>query len=239
MKIISRICALAACVAIVTAGALHADVPPQSKPPAADAKPVAAPAKGDADRAVVAAQKFSYPLTACPLSGHELKPGHCVDVVVQNRLVRVCCNDCKAEIEKDPTAAFKKIDAAVIAAQKPDYPLMVCAVTGAKLDDKAVDCVIGTRLVRVSNPEAAEKLERDPSAAMAKVDEAYIKIQLASYPLKTCPISGEELGGMGDSVSKLYGTMLVRFCCNDCVKTFEKSPDEALKKLAAARAAAK
>ena len=56
------------------------------------------------------------------LSDAGFKPGKSVDVVVQNRLVRVCCNDCKAEIEKDPAAAFKKLDAAVIAAQKPGYP---------------------------------------------------------------------------------------------------------------------
>ena len=53
--------------------------------------------------------------------------------------------------------------------------------------------------------------------------------------LKTCPVSGEELGKMGEPVNYLYGTTLVRLCCKDCVGGLKKDPDAALKKLAAAK----
>lgn len=197
-------------------------------------------AKADSadDKAIVQSQRWSYPLTTCPVSGEKLEAKH-VDFVVKGRMVRTCCDHCQAEIVKDPTEVIKKLDAAVIAAQKAGYPLTTCAATNAKLDDKAVDYVWGTRLVRLANKEAIAAFEKDPKAAMAKIDEAYIKAQSANYPLKKCVVSGEALGGMGEPVDKLYGTTLVRFCCSSCVKSFEKDPDSYMKEIAAARKPAK
>jgi len=43
-----------------------------------------------------------------------------------------------------------------------------------------------------------------------------------AYVLHTCPVSGEELGGMGDAVVKVYDGREVRFCCDKCVASFEK-----------------
>lgn len=191
-----------------------------------------------ADRSAIAMQRFSYPLTTCVVSGEALdaKP---TEFIVKGQLVRTCCTKCKAEIEKDPTAALKKIDDAVVAAQKAGYPMTTCVVSDAKLDDKSVDYVYASRLVRLANREAVANFEKDPKSAMAKLDAAYIKSLSATYTLKKCPVSGEELGGMGSPVDKLYGTTLVRFCCNSCVKTFEKEPEKYLKEMAAARKPAK
>jgi hypothetical protein len=61
------------------------------------------------------------------------------------------------------------------------------------------------------------------------------------YPLTTCIISGEKLGGMGDPVVKVYNGRQVKFCCNGCVATFEKDLAGNFKKIddaAAAQAAA-
>ena len=69
----------------------------------------------------------------------------------------------------------------------------------------------------------------------------------ADYPLTTCLVSDEKLGGMGDPIEHLYKEKgkpdrLVLFCCKDCVADFEKEPAKYLKKLddaVAAKAAAK
>lgn len=190
-------------------------------------------AKAD-DKAILAEQRWSYPLATCPVSGEKLEAKH-VDFVVRGRMVRTCCDHCKEEVTKDPTEVFKKIDAAVIADQKASYPLTTCPVSGEKLDDKAVDRVHGTRLVRFCCDMCAAKFEKDPKPAMAKVDEAYILAQKDSYPLKTCIVSGEKLGGMGEPVDKLYGTKLVRFCCSSCIRSFEKESDKFMKQLAEAK----
>jgi hypothetical protein len=193
----------------------------------------AAPVQAAQDPDIVRAQKPSYPLKTCAVSGEALgSMGEPVDYTVKGRLVRLCCKGCTKELDKDPSAAFEKIDEAVVAAQKPSYPLTTCAATGAKLDDKAIDHVHGTRLVRLANREAIAQFEKDPKAAMAKVDKALIEAQRPNYKLKTCVVSEEPLGGeMGEPVDYLYGTKLVRFCCKSCVRMFEKSPEQYVKAL--------
>lgn len=221
-------------------------IPAALVPASQGEKPAAAPAKSaasdmsPADRAAWNVQRFSYPLDTCVVSGEKLglKP---TEFVVEGRLVRTCCGDCRKQVETSPGDAFAKIDAAVIAAQKQGYPLDVCAVSGAKLDEKALDRVVGTKLVRVANEEAATKLTAEPKPALAKLDAAYVKAQLASYPLKTCVITDEPLGTpeMGEPVDAIYGTQLVRFCCAGCIKSFEKKADVYLAKITDARKTAR
>lgn len=65
-----------------------------------------------------------------------------------------------------------------------------------------------------------------------------------TYPLKTCVVSDEDLGDMGDAVKYTYKgadgkDRLVEFCCKKCIKKFQADPEKYLKKLDAAEAAAK
>jgi hypothetical protein len=41
------------------------------------------------------------------------------------------------------------------------------------------------------------------------------------YPLDTCPVSGKELGSMGDPIVMMHEGREVRLCCKGCIKTFE------------------
>jgi hypothetical protein len=67
----------------------------------------------------------------------------------------------------------------------------------------------------------------------------------AAYPLTTCVVSGDKLdeaNGMGGPVDYMWKEAgkpdrLVRFCCKDCVKDFEKEPAKYLAKLDDASAA--
>jgi len=65
----------------------------------------------------------------------------------------------------------------------------------------------------------------------------------ADYPLTTCVVSGDKLDGdMGapfDYVYKQDGKpdRLVRFCCKNCVKDFQKDPAKYLKMIDDAAAA--
>ena len=84
----------------------------------------------------------------------------------------------------------------------------------------------------------------DPTPA----EQAQIDQQKKTYPLATCPVSGDNLAknDMGEKpVDYLYtqknadGTeaqRLVRFCCKDCVMKFKKNPDKYLKTLDDAQA---
>lgn len=190
------------------------------------------------DAALIRLQKASYPLDTCVVSGEAIGSGGMepVDVVREGRLVSLCCKGCVKELDKDPAAAFAKIDRAVIQAQSPSYPLATCPVSGEALGDDAISLVQGTKLVKVCCKGCGKDLRADPAAVMAKVDAAWIAQQSADYPLAICPISEHELGDK--PVDILHGTTLVKVCCKDCVGEFEKNPGPALAKVAAARKAA-
>lgn len=62
------------------------------------------------------------------------------------------------------------------------------------------------------------------------------KADVKPYPLKTCLVSGDKLGGdMGKPVTLTYKGQEMKFCCKDCVKDFNKDPDKWIKKLAEAQ----
>lgn len=54
------------------------------------------------------------------------------------------------------------------------------------------------------------------------------------YPLKTCVVSGEELGGMGDPYVFTHEGREIKLCCKGCLKKFNKDSASFLKKLDAA-----
>ncbi len=68
----------------------------------------------DLDKAVIAAQGAHYPLTTCPVSGEDYggDMGKPKDVVIAGRLIRLCCGECKPEVEKDPAKYIAAFDEA-------------------------------------------------------------------------------------------------------------------------------
>lgn len=59
------------------------------------------------------------------------------------------------------------------------------------------------------------------------------------YPLDYCLVSGDKIGSMGKPIVVDYQGQEFKFCCPDCPAQFKKDPDQYVKKLSAAEAAAK
>jgi len=55
------------------------------------------------------------------------------------------------------------------------------------------------------------------------------------YPLKTCIVTGDVLGGdLGPAVEIHHNGQLIKLCCKSCVAKFNRDPEKYLKKLPAA-----
>lgn len=126
------------------------------------------------DERIIEQQKKTYPLTTCPISGEKLGDD-AVDFVVNNRLVRTCCKDCMPKVIASPAETFAKIDAAMVEAQKKDYPLTTCPVSGESLDAMGgpVEVLVGHRLVRLCCKNCKKELAKDPVKALAAVEAAW------------------------------------------------------------------
>lgn len=51
------------------------------------------------------------------------------------------------------------------------------------------------------------------------------------YPLKTCIVSDEKLGSMGDPIVEVYNGQQIKFCCKSCMADFKKEPQKYLAKI--------
>ena len=59
------------------------------------------------------------------------------------------------------------------------------------------------------------------------------------YLLKTCVVSDEKLGGMGDAYVFVHEGREIKLCCKSCLKDFKKDPAKYIKKIEEAEAKAK
>lgn len=66
------------------------------------------------DRKIADSQREAYPLNVCPVTGNKLdgSMGEPLETVIGNRLVRLCCANCKKAIELNPAPFLEKVDAA-------------------------------------------------------------------------------------------------------------------------------
>lgn len=181
--------------------------------------------------ALAAEKADPYPLNVCPVSGKELGDG-AVNKEYDGRQVRFCCDGCPAGFEKDAAASFAKLDEKIVEAQGKDYPVAVCLNSGAPLGDGASAFVIGNRLVKTCCDNCKAKVEADEAAFIEKHTAAVAEAQGGeSYPSKTCPVSGEPLGSMGDPVNIVVGNSLVKVCCAGCEKGIAKDPAKMVAKV--------
>lgn len=177
-----------------------------------------------------------YSLGVCPVSGEKLGTmGDPVVKLYRDREIRFCCGGCIRAFEKDLEGHFKKIDAAIHYDQVRFYPLEKCVVSGKKLVDDGKnatpDMIVGNRLFRVADKQAAAELRRNPAKYVAKLNAATASAQRKDYPLKTCVVAGGELGSMGKPTEMVLAGRLLRFCCGGCEPKVKANPVSFLEKI--------
>src|SRR5512141_3342861 len=80
------------------------------------------------------------------------------------------------------------------------------------------------------------------STALAAEGQASVQNKnqkLKPYTLKTCVVTGDKLGEMGDPYVYKYQDREIKFCCKGCLKDFNKEPAKYVKKIEEAEKAAK
>jgi len=79
-----------------------------------------------------------------------------------------------------------------------------------------------------SAPPASDKAPAATAPAATNSTASNVK----PYPLKTCVVSGEKLGGdMGEPITFVYQNQEIKFCCGMCKPKFLKDPDTYMKKI--------
>lgn len=170
-----------------------------------------------------------YPLGLCPVSGNDLsvmdKP---IEMFYGDRQVRFCTAKCPKEFKKSLSENLRKLDDAIIAQQKPRYPLDTCVVSGKALDGPgvdAVDFVYKNRLVRFCCKACIDQFKQDPGLFLDKLDSAVIAHAEKDYPLDRCVVSGDLLPVPGHKqIDAVVGYRLIRVCGEQCFSRVMRNP---------------
>jgi YHS domain-containing protein len=131
-----------------------------------------------AGSAEASAKQAAYPIDYCIVSGEKLEKGKIVTKTYDGRQIEFCCNQCPKAFEKNPQKFTKKLDDAIIAKEKPVYPLTTSVVSGEELGAKGttpVDLVYQNRLVRLNSNDEVEQFKKSPDSYLSKLDAAMTK----------------------------------------------------------------
>jgi hypothetical protein len=105
------------------------------------------------------------------------------------------------------------------------YPLDTCIVTGGKLGsmgDPVVKTIEG-REYRFCCAGCIAKVEKDTKGYAKKLDAAYARQQLDTYPTDTCVVMGKKLDP-ARTIDHVKEGRLYRLCCPTCVGAVERDP---------------
>jgi len=110
------------------------------------------------------------------MSGKKLGAADSQEVrTYDGREVRFCGAGCANAFEKDLEANLSALDQAIIDAQKPDYPLTQCLVSGSELGSMGAgyDHVHDNQLVRFCCKGCLETFQQDPDKYLGTLSDAY------------------------------------------------------------------
>ena len=108
------------------------------------------------------------------------------------------------------------------------YPLETCLSCGDPLGGAPTILIHGGRQLKFCSLACVGSFTKSPETMISNLEEQIRISQRDKYQLKTCVISGHELGSMGEPVEWVHGNTLVKFCCGACIEKFEADPDKFL-----------
>jgi hypothetical protein len=125
------------------------------------------------DEKIADALREDYPLDECIVSEMELgSMGEPFEIVFANRLVQFCCKGCVGDFHDRPHEHMARLDEAYAGAQREEYPLDECVVSGTKLGamGEPYEMVAGTQLVRFCCKGCVDDFKADPARYLAQFD---------------------------------------------------------------------
>ena len=142
-----------------------------------DADPIASNKK--LDEMIIADQLTVYPAGTCIVMEDEMMtdptgPDARKDknLVIGNRLFRLCCKSCVRRFKKNQEQYRKVLDERIIKEQAAKYPLEVCVITGRPYGESPFELVVANRLVRTCCGGCGQGVRNNPGAAIQKLQEA-------------------------------------------------------------------
>ncbi len=166
-----------------------------------------------------------YYLSACPMCGTLLGArGEAVELVHEGRELRFCNVRCRDDFARDPRVGLGRVDALMIADQRPHYPLDVSVIDARPLGSVPIEFIWGNRLFRAADARDRDAILADPAGALRALDRAVLDAQRPSYGMPdTCPVQGDILES-DRRIDLVVANRMVRVCCARCARVVRARP---------------
>lgn len=112
-----------------------------------------------------------YPLEKCAVSDEKLGDmGEPFVFEHDGREVKLCCESCKKDFDKEPAKFTAKIDEAAKKVKK--YPLKTCLVSGEPIDEAAPAAIHKAQEFKFCCKDCQKKFVKDPAKFAAKLPKS-------------------------------------------------------------------
>jgi hypothetical protein len=167
----------------------------------------------------------AYYLSVCAWCGGLLgSRGEAVEVTRAGRPLRFCSGPCAADFDAAGAAAFERLDARMIADQRPHYPLKVSLLTGRPLGPAPIEFIWGNRLFMAVDEAERRRILASPAEAIRVLDRAVIAAQTPGYGMPTkCPVQGDILPN-DEVIDIVVANRMIRVCCARCARAVRARP---------------
>jgi len=109
------------------------------------------------------------------------------------------------------------------------FPLRECPICGTPLDGQTV-IVQGPMDIPVCSKDCADAARQDINQTVRKLEKQLVEAQKQYYPLSTCVVCEEKLGG-GVGFNHIFRYRLFRLCSEECRIKLEAEPADYFEKL--------
>ncbi|MSR41632.1 MAG: hypothetical protein EXS10_06995 [Phycisphaerales bacterium] len=142
-----------------------------------------------------------------------------------------CCNaECVESFKANSAKSMNAVHAAILKLPNANYPLKNCVMMRDEvLDDTAKSFVYQNRVFKVCCKKCVMRFGQDPAKHAKEWEALVIEAQKASYPLKTCVVSGKPIEGEG--VWVVVQNRAFHLCCPGCVSPVRADPAKFAAKL--------
>ncbi len=171
-----------------------------------------------------------YTLTVCASCAKAL-PAESTTVVLDGMKdraldgtqIKCCSTECVEAFKANPAGALAKVHAEILKTPATAYPLKNCFMMRDEvLDESAKSVVYQNRVYKVCCKKCAVRFGNDSAKRAKEWESLVIDAQKASYPLKTCVISGKPIEGDGAWV--VVQNRAYHLCCPGCASGVRADP---------------
>lgn len=166
--------------------------------------------------------------TKCPMSGRPVAEGK--GYTYMGYRIGTCCDNCAANVEKDPLTAIMKMRAA---GEEPQLAEGFAHQTRCPMSGKPIAAehfkVKNNALVTFCCPGCPGGYEKDAEGVMGKLLESKQAPILITLAQTTCPVSGHPIN---EEQTVAVEGKIIKICCEGCKSPISENPAKFLQALA-------